>query len=175
MGSQLARIGDVQTLIRTRKEALIGFLTETGATVQRLATTFEEDLNRLEEPARTIGHRLLDTATTIVGNVNDELAQLNDPAAPPGAPWIQERIANARTIVEATQELSDDMIGFLQTGEIPSDKRRRKQMWIFGGMAAAIGGLGYFLWWKNEKEAEAEQTRMIESGELEDCGCDAPA
>jgi hypothetical protein len=80
-------------------------------------------------------------------------------------------VANARQIVEEVQSISDDMVGLLTTGRVPSEERSRRNLLLVGAAAVTAAGIGYYWWWRNEKLAEEEQTRMLESGELEDCGC----
>lgn len=169
MGQSLARVGTAPPA-RDQRTSLIAFLEGVDRLLERLASTFAADTQAVPEGQRSPVNRIAARAATLRANVADELAQLND-SAQAGSAWLAERFENTRTIVGLVDELSSDMIGFLETGTIPSEKRQRNQLLIFGGVAAAIAGVGTYLWWRNEKAEEAEQERMIASGELEDCGC----
>lgn len=170
MGQALARLDDVQTLNATQRAALAQFLDGLKVTVTNLVTTFTTDTQAMSGNAADAAGRVLTRARTLVGNINFEIAQLAD-VTQSGDSWWNERVASVRQIISDVQTLSADMVGFLETGHIPSEDAARRQMWLFGGVAIAIGALSYYLWWLDEKRAEEEQTRAIESGELEDCGC----
>lgn len=167
---KLARLSDVQTIIQTQRDSLASFLNGLKATVNNLVATFTTDTASMSGPAHDTAQRVLDRATTLVGNINFEIAQLGD-TTQSGDRWWSERVSSARTIVADTQTLSGDMIGFLETGTIPSEEAARRQTYIFAGAAVGLAAFGYWLWHRAEMAAEAEQTAMIESGELEDCGC----
>lgn len=169
MGQSLARVGNVPPA-RDQRASLIAFLEGVDRLLERLNTTFAADTQAVPEGERRPVNRIAARVATLRANVADELAQLND-SAQAGSEWLSERIENTRTIVGLTDELSSDMIGLLETGTVPSEKRQRNQVLLFGGVAAAIAGVGTYLWWRNEKAAETEQERMLASGEIEDCGC----
>jgi len=173
MGSSLARIGDVPTLVRTQRESLVAFLQGTGATLARLVQTFSGDTAGLSQAGQVKAQGILARAHILEGNINDELALLND-SAQDGETWFRTRVLNGKQIVDTLTVLSGDMVGFLRTGRVPSEEKNFKNLLLFTGVAAAVGGLGGFLWWRGEKAAEKEQLAMLASGEVEDCGCEAP-
>jgi len=167
----LARLGDTQTLYRTERDALTAFLQGLSQTVTRLVGTFTTDLQSAPAAAQAPGERILARAQTAIANIADEMAYLNDSAQQTTSAWWRERVVNSRQIVGDVQSVSDDMIGLLTTGRVPSEERSRRNMLLMGGAALAVAAGGYYYYWKREKEAEEEQTRMLESGDLEDCGC----
>ena len=159
--------------MQTQREALVGFLQGVGATLTRLVATFTADIAGLSQAGQVKGQSILARAHVLVGNINDELALLND-SAQGGEAWFRTRVLNGKEIVNTLGVIASDMVGFLQTGKIPSEERSFKELLLFGAVAAAVGGAGAYLWWRGEKAAEAEQVKMLESGEIEDCGCKAP-
>jgi len=56
------------------------------------------------------------------------------------------------------------MVGFLETGTVPSEVRRRTKRMVLGGIVAAVAGIGGFLWWKRQG---------VEShgSSIQGCGC----
>jgi len=173
MASALARIGDAPGLVRTQRDALVAFLQGMLATITRLVTTFTGDIAGLSQAGQVKGATILSRAHVLEGNINDELAYLND-SAQAGDLWFRERILNGKQIVADLTTISSDMVAFLQTGRIPSEERNLKELLIFTGVATLVGGAGAYLWWRGEKAAEKEQLAMLASGEIEDCGCEAP-
>ncbi len=170
MGTSLSKLQDVPSLKGTQRESLVSFLTGVDSAVERLASTFIRDVEALPEARRAPGNRVLVRADRLQANIADELVRLND-SAQGGDAWWTERVSNGRVIVAGVEELSQDMVGFLQTGRVPSEDRARKKLWIFSGVAVAIAAAGTYAWWKYEKAAEAHIQGLIDSGELEDCGC----
>jgi hypothetical protein len=104
-------------------------------------------------------------AESLKANVTDELARLND-SAQSGPAWWQARLANGRRIAYLADELSEDMIGFLETGTIPSEIRARNEMIAFCVVATLIAGTGVYFWWNSSKTTDQSL-----SGGGEDCGC----
>lgn len=174
MSQSLARVGSAADVRVTQREQLIAFLEGVDRSVARLVTTFESDVAQLDPEDGPAARRILARAAVLRANVADELDHLND-SAQNGDAWFAERVENGREIVQRTMELSEDMATFLETGEIPSESRQRRQMFVFGGVAAAIAGVGYYLWWRREKQEEAKLEQMLANGEIEDCGCTAPS
>lgn len=168
MGTSLARLNDAASIRSAQRDRLISFLTSADQNIERLSTLFDADIAALPEEGRVVAERIKVRAATLRANVADELARLNDSA------WttrFQDRVENVRIIMHSTDELAGDMAGFLATGKIPSEAAARRKLWILGGVVAAVAAGGYALWWREEKAAEAEQERMLASGEIEDCGC----
>jgi len=159
--------------MRTQRESLVGFLQGMGATLTRLAQTFTGDVAGLSQAGQVKAQGILARAHLLEGNINDELAILND-SAQGGDLWFRERVLNGKQIVDTLTVVSGDMVGLLRTGRVPSEEKNFKNLILFTGVAAAVGGLGGFLWWRGEKAAEKEQEAMLSSGEIEDCGCEAP-
>jgi hypothetical protein len=144
-----------------------------GATLDRLVRTFTGDTAGLSMAGQVRAQSILSRAHVLTGNINDELALLNDSALS-GDAWFRERVLNGKQIVDTITIVSNEMVAFLQTGRIPSEEQNKKELLIFAGVATAVGAAGAYLWWKGEKAAEKEQEAQIASGELEDCGCEAP-
>lgn len=170
MGTSLSKLQDVPSLKNTQRESLAAFLAGVDSTIERLAGTFAQDVEAIPEARRAPGNRILVRADRLQSNIADELARLND-SAQGGDAWWTDRVSNGRVIVAGVEELSQDMVGFLTTGRVPSEDKARRKLWIFGGVAVAIAAAGTYAWWKNEQAAEAKLQGLIDSGDLEDCGC----
>jgi len=132
---------------------------------------FNRDVEALPAERRAPAERISARVIFIMSGVTYELDETAVPPTPVSAAWLHRHIEASRVLVLQVDDVIADMAGFLTTGTIPSEARSRRQMWIFSGVAVAVGGLGYYLWWRNEMAEEAEQERMLASGELEDCGC----
>lgn len=160
MGKSLARLGDAPSIQATQREALVSFLRGVDSMVDRLVSTFTADIAAVPQEAMAPAQRILDRAGVVRANIVDELARLND-SAQGGDAWWRERVENGRHIVASTEDLSADMIGFLETGEVPSEKRKRNQVLVFTGVVAAIAGV---LWWRTKQKEQGLSS-------VEDCGC----
>jgi hypothetical protein len=159
----LARLGDVPTMKATQRESLVAFLGGVDRLISRLVDTFAQDVRGLPESRQRKAAKVFARAEKLRANIADELAFLND-YAQGGSAWWRERIENGRIIANLTGELSDDMIGLLENGTLPSETKARNEMIAFVAVAAAIAG-GIYLWWRSRQGALGSYE------DLEGCGC----
>jgi hypothetical protein len=170
MGS-LAKLDEAAVLLEERRGALVRDLEVQGSDVDRMVQVFREDIVGLNEPLGPLAERVLDRARLVRAYINNELVLMRTPELLSQTSWWRARGVAVLTIGGKIGEISEDMIGLLEDGALPSEQRATRQLWTMAGLGALFGLAGYGVWLWTEKNAEAEQTRMIESGEIEDCGC----
>lgn len=170
MGS-LAKLDDAAALLEERRGALVRDLEAMGASIDRIVQVFGEDARDLIENLRPLAERVFERARLVRAYVNNELVLMREPRPVSDTAWWRERGVAVLTIGGRINDLSEDMIGLLEDGKLPSEERATRELWTMAGLGALFGVVGYGLYQYLEKRAEDEQTRMIESGEIEDCGC----
>lgn len=170
MGS-LAKLDDAAALLEERRGALVRDLEAMGATIDRIVQVFTADARDLIPALQPLAERVLDRASLVRAYVNNELVLMREPRPVSDASWWRERGVAVLTIGGRVNDLSEDMIGLLEDGKLPSEERATRELYTMAGLGALFGMVGYGIYQYFEKLAEEEQTRAIESGEIEDCGC----
>lgn len=168
----LAKLDDAAALLEERRGALVADLDALAASVDRMIRIFTDDTRDLAEELRPLADRVLERAQLARAHVNHELVLMREPRPISQTVWWRERGVAVLTIGQEVAGLSEDMIGLLENGFLPSEQRARTEFVTVIGLGTIFGIVGYGIWNHFEKKAEEEQTRMIESGEIEDCGCD---
>lgn len=169
MGSSLATLESAASLMEQRRSGFAAAYQGMGTALDRLVATFTEDINGLNENLRPLADRVLDRASNVRAWINGEVLKLNEQNE--SEAWWLERSRAGAYISNQLELVQEDMIGLVDEGRLPSEDRARREVVKVSVLAALLAGSGYYLWWRKEKAAEAEQTEMLASGEIEDCGC----
>jgi hypothetical protein len=176
MGTALALakpngVGDAPSLLAFQRDRLVAFLSSLGYSIDNMVTMFRADVLPLESPQAEAGVRILNRASELKGNIVFTIEALSHAPAPITEQWFMPFVDDGREIVLRTEMLSADMVGLLTDGVVPSEVEARQEMIVFGASLTGLAGLAYYLWWRGEKAAEAEQERALAAGEIYDCGC----